>query len=535
MRWETVDMVGSTAARRQVVALRCPTSVSRSTLLSVCRRTGAALLAVALALPLSSLAADPAVPRAFLLVVALLWIIAVTSARNGTVCLAAFVPLGLAVARLFGRMPTVSVIECVVFAFGSGRALAAAWQDRPAKDRLSAPALVVAAAAVTSAIDELAVVGAVAPARPFLADLWRHLMSGYWGPDSGEWIPLHLAFRWVGLVVAAVFVERAVRSEPRGATFLTWLWVSCAAAATTFTVQRVVEVVARGEGSILESLTWLVTNHRLSALHPDPNAAGSSFGLLLVAAVIIAVRRRLIWMAIFVIPLLATGFLLAQSRAAIGAAVVVLGACWLMSRWRDGRLAPVTLLIILIAILGSAVWMTASRSHVAPSAALGIRFQMMQVAIRMAERFPWFGVGLGDYARTSRRFITADLPTLSNFAPEGENAHNSVLQVLVELGAPAAAAFIWLLVPPAAVYWARSRRSAQPVEYEALAAGLSVFLVSALFGHPLLIPEVAAMFFVALGLAASYLDVSRRGLDVSRAIAWALTAVYLLSLPFRLP
>jgi len=62
---------------------------------------------------------------------------------------------------------------------------------------------------------------------------------------------------------------------------------------------------------------------------------------------------------------------------------------------------------------------------------------------------------------------------------------------------------------------------------------VNVFLLSALFGHPLLIPEVAGMFFVALGLTAAQRAAPARGPDLARSLALAAMTVYAVSLLWR--
>ncbi|HET7616885.1 MAG TPA: hypothetical protein VFK20_00140, partial [Vicinamibacterales bacterium] len=118
-----------------------------------------------------------------------------------------------------------------------------------------------------------------------------------------------------------------------------------------------------------------------------------------------------------------------------------------------------------------------------------------------------------------------------------ENAHNNYLQILAELGIVGLGAFLWLLYASLAprrdalkAFWTEGK-------WNGLHVGLLVFLVTCLTGHPLLVPEVAYIFWIALGLAAADRQEaigdagsSRR----ARVVAGALCAFVLLSLPIRI-
>lgn len=482
--------------------------------------------------PLSSVWTRPDVVWGQKVVFAAVALAAVARPAVGLALLAVLLPSALGVTSFLGGLPSTTVAECLVLAFVSGAAVHLAGPHPVRRDQLAWPAVVLAAAALTSAVTDLAAIRAVAPARPFFADLWSHLTITYWTEDAGNWIVVHDAIRWCAVLALGVFVERIVQPNATVRRTLVWTWIAGAAAACTFTVMRAVDVVARRETPLIESVLWLVTRVRLSVLNPDPNASGSILGFLLIAAVVIALRRRLWWMLALAVPLLAVAFGLAQSRAAIGAAIVVIAARFLLERAvRVGRLLPAVLLVV--AVGGAAgTWMVFSRSHASPVAALGLRAEMAVVGVQMAARFPVFGVGLSDYARTSRRFIPPET-ALAAFAPNGENAHNNFLQVIVELGIPAGLAFIWLVVSPVVALW-RGTPPIETPEQEGLTLGLSAFLVSAVFGHPLLIPEVAAMFFLGLGLTASFHDGAKGRRERARAVVWSAVAFYLISLSWRI-
>src|SRR5690606_2753809 len=126
-----------------------------------------------------------------------------------------------------------------------------------------------------------------------------------------------------------------------------------------------------------------------------------------------------------------------------------------------------------------------------------------------AARCPVSGVGLGDYVRSTRRFITPEQPMLQRFAPQGENAHNNFLQIVVELGIPAGLVFLWLVLPTVIAGFGRAGALAE-AWVRSMAFGVAAFLLTALFGHPLLTSQVGATFFVALGITAGGLTAVRK-------------------------
>src|SRR5690606_27093565 len=137
------------------------------------------------------------------------------------------------------------------------------------------------------------------------------------------------------------------------------------------------------------------------------------------------------------------------SRAAIAAAVLVLWAAALMmftgsqsGARRKSRLAVALLgstVLVVVAVMG--IFRATARSNVDPQTAFQVRVEMLWVGLESVRRHPTFGVGLGDYISATRRFVTPETPLLFDYAPDGENAHNNYLQIVVELGVPAALVF----------------------------------------------------------------------------------------------
>jgi hypothetical protein len=123
---------------------------------------------------------------------------------------------------------------------------------------------------------------------------------------------------------------------------------------------------------------------------------------------------------------------------------------------------------------------------------------------------PVFGVGVGQYFLWSGTFSS---PELRSFYPR-ENAHNNFAQIAGELGIVGLTTFLALLVI-CLFPWRRlsdsrflisdfgSQRqdSKSPWAFRGpVIAGLAVFIVSCLGGHPLLVPEIAYPFWITLGV-----------------------------------
>jgi hypothetical protein len=487
-------------------------------------------LAAVLALPLTSLIGRDDVP---VTLVAVLGAVAGVSLLNvgwGALAAAALLPLAKWLHMVAGGSLTATAVsEALSLAFAVAALVRVPPQSLDAPSWLRWPATVLGLAVITSAAVDLTSLAGVRPGQPFLSDLWSHITVTYWTEEAGNWFVVHESIRWLTVLAVAVAVERALTGEATLARVVTWTWLSAAAVATTFTVVRIVEIVAAREATPLASLLLLLTTVRLSVLHPDQNAAGSIFALLLFAVVVIG-RRRRVWLWAGPACLLLVGFVFAQSRAAIGAlSLVALGYAVVRRRRMGARIAPVLAVgAVLVVIVGA--WMMMSRSHIGVREALAVRVDLARTAVAMVVRYPEWGVGLGDYARTSRRFWPVERLASQGFGQGGENAHNNFLQIAAELGLPAAAAFVWLVLPVALTVWRRS--VADSPEHEGLALGLSVFLISALFGHPLLIPEVAIMFFFGLGLTAAHTPTRRTG-ALPVTLAATATVVYLMSLAWR--
>jgi hypothetical protein len=188
-----------------------------------------------------------------------------------------------------------------------------------------------------------------------------------------------------------------------------------------------------------------------------------------------------------------------------------------------------------IGALGLAASIVTEGAHASLGRAAAIRQEMSMLALDMTRDHPAFGVGIGNFRSVSRHYVTDEYPQLQRFAPTGQNAHNNFLQILGELGIPALVTFLWLVVPVVRRWpWEPATAPESMVHASALAAGLATFLISALFGHPLLIPQVAAAFFLALGLTAALLPVPAGKGRPGQIVLWAALVALIAALPWRI-
>jgi hypothetical protein len=128
----------------------------------------------------------------------------------------------------------------------------------------------------------------------------------------------------------------------------------------------------------------------------------------------------------------------------------------------------------------------------------GFRTQFNQTSLRMIAARPVFGIGVGQYYRTSPLFLSPELAWSYGF----ENAHNFFLQIAAELGVLGFALFAaWTGV----TLWRAMRALIErPRDTRLLGAtaGVVAMLGTCLASHPLLIDEVAIPFWIQFGLTA---------------------------------
>ena len=253
-----------------------------------------------------------------------------------------------------------------------------------------------------------------------------------------------------------------------------------------------------------------IIGYRFSAHVIDVNAAGSHFAMILCLALGLAIgergRRRGFWMAAAVA--CAVGLWMSRLRSAEAAAGLVIPCAFLWavtSSWTRARR-----LSIIGAVLGVLLMFGVVRAWQIERdptyTASGFRQQFVMSSFRVIGTHPYLGIGPGRYFRDSPNFLTPQLA----WSYGSENAHNNFLQITTEAGIIGffvyAAFFVGALgLAFSALARHPSRRSEAKADWRLLGAtaGIVAFLGTCLMGHPLLVPEVAAAFFVQLALAAS--------------------------------
>jgi hypothetical protein len=299
------------------------------------------------------------------------------------------------------------------------------------------------------------------------------------------------------------------------------------AAAAVFPLLRVIESSLRTADPWQHAVN-VITRARVDETFRDVNAAGSYFAF-------VAVLAAALWRggvlsragAILTLGLSLAAAALAGSKAAILAMVLAVAASGLRALARGAtRTARLAGGILLVGIVVAAIAVVrVAPDRVRESAAEAVRFRQgfSSTSAAMIRHAPAFGVGLGRYYGEFPRFAPEWL--LQSYAHE--NAHNYFLQIASELGVVALAIWLWLVFRAIG-----SGRSAAP---GALRLALAVFLLTCLTGHPLLIPPIAIVWWMAVGLAAGWTDRPLAASGVTHRGWWlAAIAALAISIPFRM-
>ncbi len=480
-------------------------------------------------------AAGGAAPLDVRVLTALLAAISFLSAREGLLIIGYVAPLA-DLLRMAFELPVAGFTEAVVVAFLAGFLL------RPAGRRTVGPAPTRALALATWAVSALLVASVVTGAvqarahdAAAFANSLHALAFSYFDGAGDPFGAVTAARVLEGFALAAAVIALLRRSPILAMHLPDAMGSACIVAAAAAVLQW------RGIGfvEVLERNAQLGT-YRIAAHVADVNAAGSYFALMLLVAIGMAARdgrRRRTWWALVALSA-ATGLWMSMSLSAFAAVAVVLVAGVIplvatLRRRTDPRMlamaAAAVCAVALIGILGAGRFQ-AYASHKGS----GFRSDFAQASYRMIHARPWFGVGIGRYYPDSPLFLSPELA----FVYGAENAHDYFLQLAAETGLLGFAAFVALLASAAAPV--ARRLSAAPHDYRlwGLAGGVAAFLITCVTGHPLLVPEVAYPFWLAIGLmvalAAPAVDpaLAPQG-AATRLVALAAAALLIASVPVR--
>jgi O-antigen ligase len=478
------------------VALAAPGLASRG-----CR----GLLAVALTAVLVSTAIDGS---SLLLPVVLVLLAALTAVRPSDSLMAAAALLSFGSVLSAFAHGSYSWTEAMAAAVLMGWCARTSVCPRTRATRLTPPVLVLSALSAASMLVLLAVVQARTEYLPaFLHWVTTYVTTGFFRQDLNL-RPLNDAFSvLVGIGLAWAAAE-AITEAPPSARRCTRMLVVGAAGIAALSVLRLMSA-AIVTGDAIDALQRMVPAIRLSPAFRDYNAAGSYLALGLTVAVLAPQPpgwTRLVRSGL--VALLSLGLWLTGSRVALASAALVITIAAALHVLRRYRVRPrrfvraavvaATGCLLVVVVMARP---RADDERATPARSFGLRVELARTALRMTASAPVFGVGVGRYFDRSMEFSSESLP--SNF--RRQNAHNNFLQLMAELGVAGLAAFLWMLAVAFRQAWhSVGGTSADDRWNSALLAGLAVFVLTCLGGHPLLIPEVAMPFWLALGVVCGY-------------------------------
>jgi O-antigen ligase len=279
---------------------------------------------------------------------------------------------------------------------------------------------------------------------------------------------------------------------------LGWTLIACVSVLAAATL---IDVAVDWAGMNYEGwfLLRYVRGERFSLHMADLNAAGSLYLLGGIASAAIAgARAKGRSFAIAALVVIAPAFWLTGSRTAFIATLagfVILAVVRQRKSPSRVQLAAATAALMLLVIVGAFTvdWQSDVQGSAANSAKM--RSQFMQTSARMFASAPVFGVGIGRYFDQSAEFMPADLRAIYG----NENAHNYFAQQFAELGIVGGTLFLWLACALLIAAWRGARARPADTMRAGLLAAVGAYLLTAVTGHPLLVPEAAFPFWVAAG------------------------------------
>lgn len=339
---------------------------------------------------------------------------------------------------------------------------------------------------------------------------WRRgLLQGRPSGRSVSW-PL-AAFGAVSVVSALASVDplASIAELPRLVVFLT-----APLAAALLTEQRWPLLVGGLAVSLALLAAWGVVQYLGGANHLDHRIHGplshymTYSGWVLLAVLVVGTHALLERRWLLLAPVAAGGVALLLSFTRNAWVGLVVGGLVLAAVWRRRLLLVYPLVALAVwllfprAVLDRAVSIFDLRQH-----ANYDRLCMAVAGSKMIQDHPWTGVGPGMVKATYPLYRVDDAPTWS--VP---HLHNNPLQIAVERGLPALAAYLWLLAGFAIAAW-----QALPVlsgRGRSLVAaglvGLAGISAAGLFEYNFWDAEIFYLTLPLLGAAAGRVEEARR-------------------------
>jgi len=449
--------------------------------------------------------------------------------HNGLLLVAALVPLGQIGSGMLGSQMRGG--EALVLAFLAG-ALIRSWTLHRFRDfpstRLDIAALFFGIVIAASCIEQMWFLQIQRPAS-FVTDLARYGARDYL-TSFREFRMIFHAMLLVEGTALLLYAAHYCHTRPGFSVAVVRMLAAGATAAAAVSLGFVwSEFLETGEP--VSQLWRLFEGKRWPAHVGDINAAGSFFvfaTLLSLSAGLFGAGQPVAWVALAFV----SGLVMwtTASRTALVAFLLVGAFVFVKHVLTRPRRLSLMLGTAAACIAALAVW----RFPVQLAGSIAwegvtFRWAFLGTTLRMVAAQPLFGVGVGQYSLWSSRFIPAELIG-SPYA--SENAHNNFGQIAGELGLVGLVAFMGVLVVVLTGLRDRRARIANPLAMAVL-AGIAAFMVTWFGGHPLLVPEVAYPFWIALGALAGILP-SPSGLGQKALAMVAIAAVVLAaSIPWR--
>lgn len=242
------------------------------------------------------------------------------------------------------------------------------------------------------------------------------------------------------------------------------------------------------------------SGYRIAAHGGDASAAGSYFAMTLCLALGMSTRDRgtkhAPWLA--AAAACAVGLWLSASLAAIVTAIIVLAiaAMWLaIVRWRPA-LHTSALIVVIAGVVAAGVFRTCAMERGSHDFGTATRVGFIGTSSRIIAARPLFGIGIGQYYRDSRLFLSPQLAWTNG----GEHAHDDFVRIASEMGLVGFGLFALWIAGALAIACKALALTAYDWRLLGALAGVIAFLATCAVGEPLLASEVAVPFWLQFGL-----------------------------------
>jgi len=223
-----------------------------------------------------------------------------------------------------------------------------------------------------------------------------------------------------------------------------------------------------------------ISQRRPFAPFVTPNTLGGYLAMIIPLTLI---YKNKIWLIL----LLSSALLLSRSIGAlISIFLAVVIYFYLQGKFEKRR---ILFLCGLLALLGFVfiTRMEIQKQHLKPIFSTVMRLNYWRDALKIIQSSPFKGVGLGNFNLAQSRY-----------------AHNSYLQIWTEMGILGLASFLWLIFVVFKQSLGRIKNSVYKTQILALTLANAVFLMHNFVDFSFFLPEVALIWWVALGLLFSY-------------------------------